>query len=90
MFSFWQLAAANGSMNIENMMGRVGTPAWYPSVNLFVVTVAFGDGYKILTQLMNDSPNPNLSNVANKKFQFTLSNAFSASNVTLIESFDED
>ena len=45
--------------------------------------MAIGDVYKILTQCINDSPKPNVFNVENKNTQFTLSNAFSASNETM-------
>ncbi len=40
------------------------------------MTVAEGDVHRILIKLMNDSPKPNLSNVENRNFQLTLSNAF--------------
>ncbi len=45
----------------------------------FVVIVALGEVHSVLIQWMNDSPKPNLQSVLNKKDQFTLSNAFSAS-----------
>jgi hypothetical protein len=45
--------------------------------------VADGELYNSLTQLMNESPKPNRSSVENRNFQLTLSNAFSASNVTM-------
>lgn len=50
----------------------------------FVVTVALGEVYNVFIHWMNDSPKPNLSSVFNKKVQLTWSNAFSASNDTII------
>ena len=41
--------------------------------------VALGEVYNVFIQWMNDSPKPNLCRVLNRKVQFTLSNAFSAS-----------
>lgn len=77
-----------------NRDGESGHPCLVPlcsaklcDVSPFVVTVADGDVYKILIQLINDSPKPNFCNVVNKNFQLTLSKAFSASNVAMRVSF---
>lgn len=48
-------------------------------LNLLGVTVEVDDVYSALIQLINDSPNLHFCKVANKNFQLTLSNAFSAS-----------
>ncbi len=52
-------------------------------VSPLVMTVAEGDVYRILIQLMNDSPKPNLSNVENRNFQLTMSKVFSKSRAVL-------
>ena len=73
-------------MKMVKMDGERGHPCLVPwcSVNLgevipFVAIVAFGEVYSVLIQWMSDSPKPNFLSVVNKKDQFTLSNAFSAS-----------
>ncbi len=85
------MAAANGSMKMVKSEGESGHPCLVPrcsvkllDVSPLVMTVAKGDVYRILIQLMNDSPKPNLSNVENRNFQFTLSKAFSASRATMM------
>lgn len=85
------MAAARGSIKMVNNEGESGHPCLVPrcsvklrDVSPLVITVAEGEVYKILIQLINDSPKPNLSNVENKNFQFTLSKAFSASKVTMM------
>lgn len=55
-------------------------------VNPLVVIVAVSEVYSALIQLMNDSQNPNFCNVANRKDQLTLSNAFCASNERIMVS----
>ena len=50
----------------------------------FVTIVALGEVYNVFIQWMNDTPNPNLCRVLNRKVQFILSNAFSASNDTIM------
>ena len=55
-------------------------------INPLVVMVAVGEVYSALTQLMNDSPNPNFCNAINKNYQFTLSNAFRASSERIVVS----
>lgn len=73
-------------MNIAKRDGERGHPCLvslckmkFCEINPLVVTVAIGDVYSALTQLINDSLNPNFCNVANKNFQLTLSNAFTVS-----------
>lgn len=48
------------------------------------MTEAEGKVSRILTQLINDSPKTNFSNVENRNFQLTLLNAFSALSVTMM------
>ncbi len=96
MSGFWRMAAAKGSMKLvreseKEREGESGHPCLVPlcsvklcDVSPLVVTVAEGIVYKILIQLINDSPKPNFCNVVNKKFQLTLSKAFSASKVTIM------
>lgn len=50
----------------------------------FVISVALGEVYGVFIQWMNDSPKPNPWRVENKKVQFTLSKAFSASSDTIM------
>ena len=64
---FWRIAAARGSMNIVNREGESGHPCLVPlcsvngcEVSPLVITVAEGAVYRILTQLINDSPKPKL------------------------------
>lgn len=87
---FWRMAAAKGSMKIVNKRGENEHPCLVPlykvklcEVSPLVVIVADGEVYDSLAQLMNESPKPNRSNVENRNFQLTLSNAFLASNVTM-------
>lgn len=75
------MAIAKGLMKMVNTEGESGHPCLVPlcSVNLcdvrpLVVIVAEGEVYRILIQLINDSPN--FCNVVNRKVQFTLSKAF--------------
>ena len=77
------------TMNMANKDGERGQPCLCPwavkrcDISPLVVIVAIGDVYKILTQWINDSPKLNFFSVENRKTQFTLSNAFSASNETM-------
>ncbi len=91
MLLFWQMAAARGSMKIVDKKGESGHPCLVPlcsekggDVSPLVITVAEGAVYKILTQLINDSPKPNFCIVETRNDQLTLSKAFSASNVAMI------
>ena len=87
------MAIAKGSMKMVNKEGESGHPCLVPlcSVNLcdvrpLVVTVAEGEVYRILIQLINYSPKPNFCNVVKRIVQFTLSKAFSASKVAMMVS----
>lgn len=78
------MAAAKGSMKMVNKEKESGHPCLVPlcsvrlcDVSPLVVTVAEGAMYKILIQLINDSPKPIFCNVMNKKSQLT--KVFSAS-----------
>ena len=80
-------------MKMVNKEGESGHPCLVPlcSVKLcdirpLVMTVAEGEVYKILIQLINDSPKPNRCSVLNRNVQFTLSKAFSASKVVMMVS----
>ena len=84
------MAAASGSMKMANKEGESGQPCLVPlcrvkrsDISPLVVILAIGDVYKILSQWINDSPKPIFFSEENKKTQFTLSNAFSASNETM-------
>ena len=84
------MAAASGSMKMVNKDRENGQPCQVSlcrvkrcDISPLVVIVAIGDVYKILTQWINDSPKPIFFSVENRKTQFTLSNAFSASNKTM-------
>ena len=84
---------SRGSIKMANNKGESGHPCLVPlcnsklgDVSPLVMTVAIGELYSVLIQLINVSPNPNISNVANRNVQFTLSNAFSASNEAMIVS----
>ena len=85
------MAAARGSMKMVNREGESGHPCLVPlcRVNLcevcpLVMTVAVGEVYSVLTQLINDSPKPNLLRVWMRNDQLTLSKAFSASKVVMM------
>lgn len=85
------IAEASGSIKMENREGESGHPClvhqWSVKrcdVTSFVTTVALSDVYSIFIQWMNNSPKPNLLKVQNRNVQFTLTNAFSASNVLII------
>ena len=87
------MVAAKGSMNMINTSGESGHPCLVPRCNVMlcdviplVVTVAVGELYMILIQLMNDSPKPNFCTVVKRNFQLTRSKAFSASKLAIIVS----
>ena len=69
---------------MANKEGESGHPCLVPLCNTklgdvspLLVTEAIGELYSVLIQLINVSPNPNVSNVVNRNVQFSLSNAFS-------------
>ena len=70
--SFCHIAAARGSIKMANNEGESRHPCLVPLCNTklgdvspLVMTVAIGELHSVLIQLINVSPNPNVSNVAN-------------------------
>lgn len=90
MLLFWHIAAPSGSIKVVNNEGQSGHPCLAPrSLKLyevipFVVIVAIGRVYSVLIQWMNNSPKLNLQTLLSRDAHLTLSNAFLASNYTII------
>ena len=87
------ITTAKGSMKIAKSEGgkwatlsctSLQTEAWRSLI--ICPDTCIWELYNILIQLMKCDPNPNLFNAANKNFQFTRSNAFSASRETVVVS----